>query len=63
MRGSFIGGIVLGAMGAAFIGMMYGNPMETSSGKYLMRKAKRLGRRKGIMLKEMASDVQDWVKN
>lgn len=61
MRGGFVGGMVLGALGGAIIGMMYGNPMKTSSGKYLMGKAKRLGKRRGIIMRELANEVQDWV--
>lgn len=61
MRGSFLSGIMLGALGGAIIGMMYGNPMKTSSGKYLMGKARRLSKRRGVIMRELANDVQDWV--
>lgn len=61
MRGSFVGGMMLGALGGAVIGMMFGNPMKTSSGRYLMRKARRLGRRNGLMMRDLASEVKDCV--
>ncbi|MFY9174561.1 MAG: hypothetical protein WAO24_04350 [Peptococcia bacterium] len=61
MRGKFVSGMVLGAIGGAIIGMMFKNPMKASSGRYLMGKAKRVGRRRAQMVKDMADDVRDWL--
>lgn len=61
MRWSFINGIMVGAIGGAVLGMMYGPQMKPTPNKYLMGKTRRLGKRTGLMMRELADDVQDWV--
>jgi len=63
LRGSFVSGVLLGMLGGAVIGMMYNSRTDSSTAKYLWGKAKKIGKKRGIVMKEMAQSVHDWMDN
>lgn len=63
MRGSFLNGIMVGAIGGTILGLMYSPQMKPTPNKYLMGKTRRLGKKTGVMMRELAHDVQGWVGN
>lgn len=62
MRIGFMKGIVIGSIAGALVSLFYSPQMKPTPQKYLMGKTRRLGKKTGIIVSEMAKGLRGWMK-
>jgi|GEM_PF-5695938 len=62
MRSRFTNGVLIGGLIGALIGLYYGPQLKRNSPRYLMGQTRRLGRKTGRFVSDVARDVQDFMR-
>ena len=62
MRWSFVNGILVGSIAGAVLGMMYYPQMKPTPKKYLVGKTRRIGKKTGRIIADVAEEVQELMK-
>lgn len=61
MRWSFVNGILIGSIAGAVLGLMYYPQMKPTPKKYLVGRTRRIGKRTGKIMTNVAEEVQEMM--
>lgn len=62
MRSRFANGILVGGLIGALIGLFYGPEIKRNAPRHLMGQTRRLSRKTGRFVSDVARDVQDFIR-
>lgn len=62
MRWSFVNGILLGGLAGSLLGLYYCPRMKPNPQKFLLGQTRRIGRKTGRMMTDMAREVQGLIR-
>lgn len=62
MRWSFVNGLLIGSIAGAVLGLVSYPQMKPTPRKYLIGKTRRIGKKTGRLMADVAGEVQEMMK-